>query len=89
MRLIGRYLKKHIGIFLLSTFFLTMEAAADLLQPTFMSFIVDRGVANSDIRQILSYGGIMLLIAAVGAFFRRSDFLSVCDGKSCYGDRER
>jgi len=68
MRLIGRYLKKHIGIFLLSTLFLTMEAAADLLQPTFMSFIVDRGVANSDIRQILSYGGIMLLIAAVGAF---------------------
>lgn len=68
MRLIGRYLKRHIGIFLLSTLFLTMEAAADLLQPTFMSFIVDRGVADSDIRQILSYGGIMLLIAAVGAF---------------------
>lgn len=68
MRLIGRYLKKHIGIFLLSTLFLTMEAAADLLQPTFMSFIVDRGVANSDIWKILSYGGIMLLIATVGAF---------------------
>ena len=53
MKLIGHYLKKHIWIFLLSTMFLTLEAVADLLQPTFMSFIVDRGVLQSDLRQIL------------------------------------
>lgn len=45
-----------------------MEAMADLLQPTFMSYIVDEGVINSDVSQILRYGAIMLGIALVGAF---------------------
>lgn len=67
MKLILKYLKKHIGIFLISTCFLIMEAMADLLQPTFMSYIVDDGVENADIGQILMYGGIMLGIAAIGA----------------------
>ena len=68
MKLILQYLRRHIGIFLLSTMFLTLEAMADLLQPTFMSFIVDHGVVHSDIRKILFYGMIMLLIAFAGAF---------------------
>lgn len=55
-------------IFLISTAFLTMEAVADLLQPTYMSYIVDKGVANSDVGRILIYGGIMLGIALFGAF---------------------
>ncbi len=67
MKLILHYLRAHLGIFLISTTFLTMEALADLLQPTFMSYIVDVGVANADIRRILYYGAIMLAIAAVGA----------------------
>ena len=67
MRLIFHYIRKHLGIFLLSTLFLTMEAMADLLQPTFMSYIVDEGVKNADVRQILFYGAIMLGIALVGA----------------------
>lgn len=68
MKLILQYLRRHLGIFLLSTLFLTMEAMADLLQPTYMSFIVDDGVANADIGRILGYGGVMLAIALVGAF---------------------
>lgn len=67
MRLILQYLHRHIGIFLLSTLFLTMEAMADLLQPTFMSYIVDEGIADSDIGRILYYGAIMLFIALIGA----------------------
>lgn len=67
MKLVFGYLKKHIGIFLLSMLFLVTEAVADLLQPTFMSYIVDRGVAQADLSAILRYGAIMLLIAAVGA----------------------
>ncbi len=67
MKLIGEYIQKHLGIFLLSTLFLTMEAAADLLQPTFMSFIVDRGIRNADTGQILLYGVMMLGIAMGGA----------------------
>lgn len=67
MRLIIKYLKRHLGIFALSTFFLTMEAMADLLQPTFMSYIVDEGIQNAEIRQVLFYGLIMLGIALIGA----------------------
>lgn len=67
MKLISKYLQRHLGIFLLSTFFLSMEAMADLLQPTFMSYIVDEGIRNADIRQILFYGLVMLGIAMVGA----------------------
>lgn len=67
MQLIIRYLKNHLGIFLCSMLFLTMEAVADLMQPTFMSFIVDEGVENADVSVILHYGLIMLIIAGVGA----------------------
>ncbi len=67
MRLILKYIKNHLGMFLFSTFFLTMEAMADLFQPTFMSFIVDRGIKNASIRQILFFGLCMLGIAITGA----------------------
>ena len=49
MRLILRYLRHHLGIFLLSTMFLSLEAIADLLQPTFMSYIVDKGIKEAEI----------------------------------------
>ncbi len=68
MKLILRYLKKHIVIFCVSTAFLTLEAVADLLQPTYMSYIVDNGVADKNTDKILMYGGIMLGIALFGAF---------------------
>lgn len=67
MKLILRYIRKHLGIFLLSTLFLTLEAAADLLQPAFMSVIVDQGIKNADINQILRLGTAMLGIALAGA----------------------
>lgn len=67
MELILKYLKRHLGIFLFSLFFLTMEAMADLLQPTFMSMIVDKGIKNTNIKQILFLGLIMLGIAMAGA----------------------
>lgn len=67
MKLILRYIRKHLGIFLLSTLFLMMEAVADLLQPTFMSIIVDQGIKNADINQILRLGAAMLGIALAGA----------------------
>ena len=60
MKLILKYIRKHLGIFLLSTFFLTMEAMADLLQPAFMSAIVDQGIKNADVKRILFFGMCML-----------------------------
>ncbi len=67
MKLVLEYLRRHLKIFLVSTIFLTLEAFADLLQPTFMSLIVDEGIQNVEIRTILKYGLIMLAIALVGA----------------------
>lgn len=67
MKLILSYLKKHAWVFLLSTFFLALEAVADLMQPTFMSYIVDDGIAHADVGRILRYGAIMLGIALAGA----------------------
>lgn len=67
MKLILKYIRKHLGIFLLSTFFLVVEAMADLFQPAFMSLIVDKGIKNADVSQILLFGMCMLGIALTGA----------------------
>lgn len=67
MRLIFSYASRHRWMMLAAIAFLAIETMADLLQPTMMSFIVDNGVHNADVRQILLYGLVMLLIAAAGA----------------------
>src|SRR5699024_1085732 len=67
MKLMLRSVRRHLGMFLTAILFLTIETLSDLLQPTFMSFIVDEGVAKQDVGRILIYGGIMLGIAAFGA----------------------
>ncbi len=67
MRLMIHYIKKHMGMFLIAVAFLTIETFADLLQPTFMSYIVDRGVKGQEMGLILRYGLIMLGITAMGA----------------------
>ena len=67
MRLMLHYIKKHRGMFLIAVAFLTIETFADLLQPTFMSYIVDRGVKGQQMGLILRYGLIMLGITAAGA----------------------
>ena len=56
MKLIISYIRRHLGIFMTSMLFLTMEAFADLLQPTFMAHIVDDGVKNADTSRIFYYG---------------------------------
>lgn len=68
MKFIIQYIQRHIRLFGAAIFFLTMETMADLLQPTFMSKIVDNGVKNLDIKQILTYGLMMFGIAMMGAF---------------------
>lgn len=67
MKLILRYIRRHLGLFLTALFFLTMETMADLLQPTYMAHVVDDGVKNADVERILFYGAVMLGIALMGA----------------------
>ncbi|WP_081892137.1 ABC transporter ATP-binding protein [Bifidobacterium biavatii] len=47
--------------------FLLVETIGDLLQPTLMSMIVDRGVVRRDVGTVLRWGMVMLAVAAVGA----------------------
>lgn len=67
MRLMLQYIRRHYILFFTALFFLTVETMADLLQPAFMAHIVDDGVKNADVSQILMYGGMMFLIALAGA----------------------
>ncbi|MBQ8633289.1 MAG: ABC transporter ATP-binding protein [Lachnospiraceae bacterium] len=67
MKFIFSYIKKYRKMFFTAVLFLTIETMADLLQPTLMSYIVDNGVQQKDVKQILIYGVIMLFIAAMGA----------------------
>lgn len=67
MKLMLHYIKRHIGMFLIAVVFLSIETIADLLQPTFMSYIVDQGVKGQEMSLILRYGLIMLGITAMGA----------------------
>ena len=68
MNLMLQYIRRHAVLFFTAIFFLTLETMADLMQPAFMAHIVDDGVKNMDVEQILIYGGVMFLIALAGAF---------------------
>ncbi|MDF2716017.1 MAG: putative transport protein, partial [Paenibacillus sp.] len=61
------YVRKHWKLFCVAVAFLTVEAACDLLQPTIMAKIIDVGIAESRMDYVLSMGGLMLLITAIGA----------------------
>ena len=65
------YLKKYINIYkkqyIIAFIFLTIEAICDLMQPTIMSKIIDKGVSAKDMNYVLHMGAIMLMITALGA----------------------
>ena len=67
MRFTLTYLKKYGVAIAVSFFFLAVEAISDLLQPTIMAMMIDKGVANRDMDYVLQMGGLMLLITALGA----------------------
>ncbi len=67
MKLIFQYVRRHLGMFCIAIFFLCIETFADLLQPTMMSYIVDKGIKENGITNIIFYGFLMLSIALLGA----------------------
>jgi ATP-binding cassette, subfamily B, multidrug efflux pump len=62
-----KYIKSYWKPFCTAIGFLMVEAAADLLQPTIMSKIVDFGVAEKNLSYVIKMGGVMLLVTALGA----------------------
>jgi ATP-binding cassette subfamily B multidrug efflux pump len=67
VRYLRPYARKYGAPALLAVVFVSVEAAADLLQPTIMARIVDVGVANRDLSFVLRSGALMLAVAALGA----------------------
>lgn len=67
MKHFNKYKRKYWLPFIVAVIFLTFEAICDLLQPTIMSKIIDHGVVNKDLDYVFKYGGLMLLITALGA----------------------
>ncbi len=67
MKLIVSYVHRHLWMFLAGISFLSLEIASDLLQPAYMARVVDEGVKGKDVNAILRCGGVMLIIAALGA----------------------
>ncbi|MBT2657681.1 ABC transporter ATP-binding protein [Bacillus sp. ISL-18] len=67
MKFLSKYIKKYWKSFSIAVLFLTFEAISDLMQPTIMAKIIDKGVVNRDIHYVLKMGGVMLLITALGA----------------------
>lgn len=65
------YLKKYINAYknqyIIALIFLTIEAICDLMQPTIMSKIIDKGVSAKNMSYVLHMGAIMLMITALGA----------------------
>ncbi|MDR3552411.1 MAG: ABC transporter ATP-binding protein [Clostridia bacterium] len=68
MNLLRRYAGKYLRLFICAIAFLSLEAGCDLMQPTVMSWVVDNGIGSRNLALVLRYGGLMLLITAVGAF---------------------
>lgn len=67
MDYLRKYIKRYQNKYMIAFVFITIETLCDLMQPTIMSKIIDRGVATKDISLVLNLGGLMLLITAIGA----------------------
>jgi ATP-binding cassette subfamily B multidrug efflux pump len=67
MEVLGKYIKRYASSFGGAIAFLAAEAMIDLLQPTLMAYLIDRGVVNKDINTIWKVGMLMFALTAVGA----------------------
>ena len=63
------YWKKYRFMFISGVFCVFLEAVCDLLQPTILSRVIDKGVAENNLDTVILYGSIMLGVALFGAVF--------------------
>lgn len=61
------YIKQYWKLFLLGLFFLSLEAAADLMQPMLMARVINEGVIGGDFDMIVTLGVRMLGVTLFGA----------------------
>lgn len=63
---LAKYLKPYWKAAVLAPLFMLLEVVTDLLQPTLMADIVDKGIANGNIPFIIHTGLIMIAVAVLG-----------------------
>ena len=67
-----KYIKKYLGVLIAAGLCMVVEVSVDLIQPRIMSQIVDEGIMGSanggvsDMRLVIHYGLIMLLLIVFG-----------------------
>lgn len=66
MKELLKYIKDYKKECVLGPLFKLLEACFDLTVPIVMAKIIDEGIAKSDSHFILIYGGVLILLAAVG-----------------------
>ena len=69
MRLYGKYFNKYKIPFITAILCVALESVCDLLGPTLMSNIINTGIAQSSMSNVLYWGARMLLVTAIGACF--------------------
>lgn len=69
MRLYSKYFNKYKIPFITAILCVALESVCDLLGPTLMSNIINTGIAQSSMSNVLYWGARMLLVTAIGACF--------------------
>ncbi|HEY8422882.1 MAG TPA: ABC transporter ATP-binding protein [Thermoclostridium sp.] len=69
MNLYGKYFRKYKFPFLTAVFCVASEAICDLLAPTLMSNIINKGIAQQQISHVYYWGARMLIVTVLGACF--------------------
>lgn len=61
-----KYLKGYWGVSIIGAIFKLSEAIFELIVPVIMADIIDTGIANSDVKYILTQGGILIALGVSG-----------------------
>lgn len=61
-----KYLKGYWGVSIIGAIFKLSEAIFELIVPVIMADIIDTGIANGDIKYILTQGGILIALGVSG-----------------------
>ncbi|HVZ20070.1 MAG TPA: ABC transporter ATP-binding protein [Vicinamibacterales bacterium] len=78
-----RFLRPYRGLALLVLVFAFAQSLGNLLLPRLLSDIVDKGIARGDLREILTVGGVMLVVSIVTTACAIAS--SYCSGKVSTG----
>ncbi len=69
MKFYSKYYKKYKIPFLIAILCVTLEAFCDLLGPTLMARIINKGISSGNLSQVYQWGAFMLLVTLIGACF--------------------